>query len=132
VTSAIDVQVFEDGQLIGSGDSPRMMLPAGAHELVIMNAASGYRAARTVNVLAGKVTPIAIDIPNGLLAINALPWAEAWLDGERIGPTPIGNFAATIGPHEVVFKHPSLGERRRTIVVPATGVARVSVDLNSR
>ena len=126
------VQVFEEDRLIGTNETERLMLPAGPHQLDIVNAASGYRARRTVTVMPGKVTAIAVDIPNGMLAINALPWAEVWLDGERLGPTPIGNVAASIGRHEVVFRHPALGEQRRTVVVPLTGTGRISVDMSTR
>ena len=45
------------------------------------------------------------------MALNAQPWADVWVDGERVGETPIGNVAVPIGPHEVVFRHPQLGEQ---------------------
>jgi hypothetical protein len=132
ITAPVDVQVFEDNRLIGTSDTDRLMLPTGTHQLDIVNAASGYRTHRTVSVMPGKVTALAIDVPNGVLAVNAQPWAEVWLDGEKIGPTPIGNLAASVGKHELVFRHPTLGEQRRTVVVPVSGIARTSVDMTNR
>ena len=61
---------------------------------------------------AGKVTPIKVEFPKGTIALNAVPWAEVWVDGEKIGETPIGNLSLSLGPHEVVFRHPELGEQR--------------------
>ena len=51
------------------------------------------------------------------MAVNALPWAEVSIDGERVGETPIGSVQVPIGTHEVVFRHPDLGERRTTATV---------------
>jgi hypothetical protein len=132
VSSPIHVQVFEHDSLIGSSDTGKVVLPAGTHQLEIANAALGYRARRTVQVGPGKVVPVNVNVPNGALALNAAPWAEVWLDGAPLGATPIGNVAAPVGTHQVVFRHPTLGEQRRTIAVPANGIARLSVDLRTR
>ena len=59
-------------------------------------------------------------MPNGTLNINAQPWAAVWLDGNSIGETPLGNLSVVPGEHEIVFRHPELGERReRTMVARA-------------
>jgi hypothetical protein len=64
--------------------------------------------------------------------VNALPWAEVWLDNRRIGETPIGNLQTGIGVHEVLFRHPELGERKTTVLVTLKGPARVSMDLREK
>jgi hypothetical protein len=97
-----------------------------------VNDALGYRVTRTVTVTPGKVAPIALDLPKGSLSVNALPWAEVTIDGERVGETPIGNVALTIGSHDVVFRHPELGEQRHKVVVTAAAPARLSVDLRKK
>jgi hypothetical protein len=66
------------------------------------------------------------------MALNAQPWADVWIDGERIGETPIGNVAVPIGPHEVVFRHPELGEHVVRATVTLTAPTRLSVDLRKR
>ena len=63
---------------------------------------------------------------------HAIPWAEAWVDGERVGETPIGSVQVSIGPHEVVFRHPELGERRVITTVTLAGPAKVSVDMRKK
>ncbi len=55
----------------------------------------------------------------GTAHLNATPWAEVWVDGEKVGDTPLGNLALTIGPHEIVFKHPELGEQAHAATVTA-------------
>jgi hypothetical protein len=132
VTSPIPLQLLEGGKVIGTTDSDRIMLPAGDHDLQLQNAAFGFQAQRQVKVNAGKVTVTRIDVPDGRMSLNALPWAEVWVDGERVGQTPIGNLTRPIGRHEVLFRHPELGERRETVVVTATQPARLGVDLRKK
>ena len=64
--------------------------------------------------------------------MNAIPWAEVWVDGERVGETPIGNLPVSVGNHEVVFRNPDLGEQRMTATVTLTAPTRLSVDLRKR
>jgi hypothetical protein len=66
------------------------------------------------------------------LSINAQPWADVWLDGERLGVTPIGNLEIPIGSHELVFRHPEHGERRSTVSVGLQQAARVGLDMRKK
>jgi hypothetical protein len=129
VNAPFEMQLFENGRLIGTSQSERIMVGAGSHEIEVVNEALGYRARRTVQVPAGRVTPLRIELPRGTISLNAVPWAEVWIDGERLGETPIANVAVPIGPHEVVFRNPQFGERRHVVTVTTTAPARVSVDL---
>ena len=132
LTSTAPLQLREGGKIIGTTESDRVMLPVGEHTIEITNAALGFRAERKVRVVAGKTTASRIDLPNGSLSINAQPWAEVWVDGERIGETPIGNLTRAIGTHEVVFRHPDLGERRESVVISLERPARIGVDLRKK
>jgi len=68
----------------------------------------------------------------GSLSINATPWADVWIDGQSAGQTPIANLQVTLGGHEVLFRHPQLGERRQTVVVNGQSPTRISMDLRTR
>jgi len=92
----------------------------------------GYRVARTVQVPAGRTAPIKVEFPNTTIDINAIPWAEVWIDGEKVGDTPIGRLAVSIGPHEIVFRHPDFGEQRHALTVTLNTPARLSVDMRKR
>ena len=132
VNSPIEMQLFEDGRLVGSSRSDRIMMSVGDHSLQLVNDTLGYRQSRTVQVSPGRVTPMRIDIPKGSVALNAAPWAEVWVDGDRLGETPIGNVSLPIGDHNVLFRHPDLGEQRHTVTVTLNGPARLSVDMRKR
>jgi hypothetical protein len=132
VSTPKTVQLFEAGRLLGSSDSERLMVPAGSHQLEIVNDALGYRSSRSVQVSPGKVSAIKIEFPMGTIALNAVPWADVWIDGEKVGETPIGNLPLAIGTHEVIFRHPDLGEHRQLVTVTLTAPVRVSVDLRKK
>jgi hypothetical protein len=66
------------------------------------------------------------------MALNAQPWAEVWVNGKPLGETPIGSVTVPIGTHEVVFRHPDLGEQVVRATVTATAPARVTVDLRKK
>ena len=128
VKAPLDFQIFEDGRLLGTTAAERLMLPAGRHQLELVNASLDYRQRLTVQVTPGGTTTTAVEVPNGTLSVNALPWADVWIDGRSYGATPLGNISLPIGSHEVVWRHPQFGERRRTVTVGASSPVRVGVD----
>jgi hypothetical protein len=132
VKTPVPMEVFEEGRLIGTTEVDRIMLPVGTHRLEFVSDSLGYRSRQEVAIRAGQTSAVRLDLPTGALALNALPWAEVWVDGERVGETPIGNLTRTIGPHEVVFRHPDLGEKKTIVVVTLKEPARVGVDLRSK
>jgi hypothetical protein len=132
VSAPVAMQLYENKRLLGSSDMERLMVTAGKHEFEIVSEVLGYRATRTVQVPPGKVASIKLDMPKGTIALNAIPWAEVWIDGEKVGETPIGNLSVTIGPHEIVFKHPDLGEQKHAATVTLNATARLSVDLRKK
>jgi hypothetical protein len=132
IDAPADVQVFENQRFLGNNRMDRIMLPVGRHELEIVNEDLGYRERRTVQVGPGQVASLRLEWPKGSMAINAIPWAEAWVDGTRVGETPIGNIQVPIGRHEVVFRHPELGERRTLVTVTTGDPVRVGVDLRAK
>jgi len=133
VVSGVALQIFADGALIGTSDRSRIsriMLPVGRHEIAVENLATGFRNTYVVAISAGKTSKLTVDVPRGVLHINALPWAEVWIDGKSVGETPIARIELPIGPYNVVFRHPQLGERRITATVIANGPTRVGVDMH--
>lgn len=129
VNASFEVQVFEAGQLVGSSTTDRIMLTPGGHALELVNTALGFRTTLKTVVVPGKLVPLALDTPRVPVAINAQPWAEVVVDGRVHGETPLANLMLPIGEHEIVLRHPDLGERIETVTVRATGANRVSADL---
>ncbi|HYJ94873.1 MAG TPA: PEGA domain-containing protein, partial [Vicinamibacterales bacterium] len=132
VGASADVQLFENGRLLGSNRIDRIMLPVGRHDLEIVNESLGFQERRTVQVTPGQVSSIRVKWPTGGLSINAVPWAQAFIDGSPVGETPIANMQVPIGPHEITFRHPQLGERRASVTVTARETAKVGIDLRAQ
>jgi hypothetical protein len=132
VSAPVPMQIFERGRLIGTTESETLMLAVGAHDLEFVNEAVGYRSRRTVTVQPGRTTTARLDAPAGALNINATPWAEVWIDNQRMGETPLGNLKVPIGMREIVYRHPEFGERRTRVLVTLKEVTRISIDLRKQ
>src|SRR5262249_22558731 len=132
VSSPVELQIFERGRLIGTSQTERIMLGAGSHQLVLVNDPLGFKLTRSVQVIAGRPSSVPVKLPTGTVALNATPWAEVWIDGEKVGETPIGNHQLAIGPHQVLFRNPELGEQAHPITVTLSSTTRVSVDMRKK
>jgi len=129
ISAPFELQVLEGGNLLGTTSTAKLMLAAGRHDLVLRNAALGFETKSSLDIQAGKTLTMPIVVPNGSLSVNALPWATVSLDGKEIGTTPIANLDVPLGSHELVFRHPQLGERKQTVVVTAKAPVRIVQDL---
>jgi hypothetical protein len=123
------LDVVEGGHVIGTTEEPRILLSPGKHELTLVNRELGYSSAQTVEIEPGEVKSISID-PRGHVNLNATPWAEVWIDGRKVGDTPIANLQLPLGVREVTFRHPQFGERRATVTVKGNAPAAISIDMS--
>ena len=129
VVSPEEVQVFNEGELLGTSRTPRIMLPAGRHELDLVNDDLGVRSSHEVVVPVGRTATLEVELPTARIALNATPWAEVLVDGTRVGETPLAGVAVPVGRHVVTFRHPQLGERRVECIVSLKRPTRLGVDL---
>jgi hypothetical protein len=128
VALPFDVQIYEDGRFAGINRAV-VMLPPGPHRLELVNESLGYRAVETVQVESDKAVKIPSAPPTSTVSLNAMPWAEVFIDGRKVGETPLAHVSIAVGAHEIVFRHPQLGEQSRSLTVTAAGPTRLSVDL---
>jgi len=132
VNAPMPLQIFEDSRLLGTSQSDRIMVSVGRHQLVLVNEVVGFSQSQAVNVTPGRVTSIRPQWPSAAMSFNAAPWAEVWVDGQQIGETPLANISVPVGNHDVLFRHPELGEKRVRTVVTLSAPAKVSVDMRQR
>jgi hypothetical protein len=132
VESAVPLQIRSGGRLLGTSDVDRLMLPSGDYTVDLVNETLGFHTERHMRIAAGKTTQTRVEVPNGVLSVNALPWADVLIDGRQVGQTPLGNLSLPIGRHDVVFRHPDLGERSEAVTVTLLQPARLGVDLRKK
>ena len=130
VASPFEVQVMEGTEVVGVSATSRIMLTAGRHEVQLVNPSLDYSQSARIDISPGRVTTFRVEPPKVGINVNARPWADVLIDNVEAGQTPIANLPVAVGTHQVIFRHPQLGERRQTIVVTAKGPNRVSVDLH--
>jgi hypothetical protein len=127
IAAPIILEVFEEGRSLGTTEQSRLVLPPGRHRLTLSNKELGYSSVHQVDIEPAGVRSISV-APKGEASLNASPWAEVWLEGTKLGETPLANAQVPLGLREFVFKHPELGERRVSVTIRGTGTATVSAD----
>jgi hypothetical protein len=80
-----------------------------------------------VDVVEGETTRLDLD-PRGRANFNAAPWAEVWIDGAKVGETPLANVAVRLGVREIVFKNPQFPDKKQTVTVTAGPPVSLSID----
>jgi hypothetical protein len=128
ISSPVELQVLEGGTIVGTTTAARLMLPVGHHDLTVSNATLGFDAPVRVDIAPGRTATISVPLPSGTVSLNALPWANVWIDGREIGTTPVANIELPIGAHEILWRHPQLGDRRQTVTVTTKTPLRLVMD----
>ena len=132
VSVPVEVMAFENGRIVGDTRASPWQLAAGRHDLELVNETLGVHIRRSVDMPAGRTLRLDVAVPSGFLSVTSTPAANLEIDGESLGSSPIVNRAMTPGQHDVVARHPALGERRLTVnLLPGLELS-VQVDLRRR
>jgi hypothetical protein len=119
VYTPFDVTITEGGRVLTADDRHQIMLPAGIHELRMTNRALAYVTTHKVEIKPGETTNLQLTPEPSTVTVTATSAAEVWLDGTRLGDTPLNGAAVPLGEHEIVVRRSSGGERRFTVTVGA-------------
>jgi hypothetical protein len=129
VDAPVEMQVLQGGRQIGTSGR-RLSLAPGSHDLQFRSA--DYSTAKRVEVSAGRVARVEVNMPDGTVNLNAAPWAEVYLDGRSLGETPIANASVPAGTHEVIFRNPQFVELRQMVTVATGKATRLAVTLTKK
>jgi len=127
-----ELQVYEGTRLLGAMEDGRILVPPGRHELDFVNTRLGFRERRGIDVSPGLTTAVNIGAVVGIVRITAPAGADVLIDGALFGDTPIRELRLPIGAHEIVLRHPQLGEQRVSVTVGASAPTEVTVDFTRR
>ena len=126
-----ELQIYEGTRLLGTTDG-RIMVRPGRHELDFVNTRLGFRERRGIDVNPGMTTAVNIATVVGIVRITAPAGADVLIDGVLFGDTPLRELRLPIGTHEIVLRHPQLGEQRVSVTVGASAPTEVIVDFRKR
>jgi PEGA domain len=129
IWTPVELQASENGKTVGSSRAGPWQLPAGRHNLELSNPMLGIHITKTVDVIAGRSVSMDAGVPSGLVSIASSPTAEIRVDGDTIGESPIVNRPLTIGQHDVVARHPEMGERRVSVTIMPGTTLSLNLDL---
>ena len=122
VYAPFDVIITEQGRPLTADDRHQIMLPPGPHDLRFENRTLVYETVKQVTIEPGQVTVIQLKPDPSPLTVTASEPAEVWLDGARLGETPLNAAPIPLGIHDIVVKRAAGGERRYTVTVGARPV----------
>lgn len=131
VYAPFDVTVTESGRVLRADDRQQMMLPPGPHDLRIANRTLGYETVRHVDIKPGEATTVQLTPDPSMLTVTASEPAEVWLDGTRLGETPLNAAPVPLGVHEIVVRRADGRERRLTTTIGSKPVT-LTVDFAAR
>jgi PEGA domain len=120
----IEIQVSENGKALRLNEQNQVMLSPGRHDIELRNNGLGYRDSQVIEIRPGEVTAVNVTLPKTPVTITATPSSDVWLDGVKIGETPLADFPVAVGTREIVVKNSAHGERRlmTTVTVKPTTV----------
>jgi PEGA domain len=120
VYAPFEVTISEGTRVLRPDDRNQVMLPPGVHELRVTNRTLAYESAHRIEVKPGEGTTLQVTPPPSTLTVTAAEAAEVWLDGARLGDTPMSGAPVPLGTHELVVRRAAGGERRYTVTIGAT------------
>jgi hypothetical protein len=126
LSAPVEVQVLDGERVLGSSADGPIVTTAGRHTLDFINSAIGFRSRQVVDIKAGQIVKMTVTPPDGRVSVNAVPWAQVWINGNLVGDTPIANLPLAVGEHQITFRHPQLGEQIQKVVVRSSALTRVS------
>ena len=102
------------------------MLAPGVHELRFENKQLGFYGTRKVEIEPGKSATVTLTPGGSTLSVTASAPAEVFVDGQRVGDTPLVDYPVALGSRDIVVKG-AAGERKFTQTV-TTKPLRLEVD----
>jgi hypothetical protein len=116
VLMPFEIAISEGGKVLRPDDRNQVMLAAGTHDLRLTSRALSYDVVKQVEVKPGETTTVRL-APTSPVTVTATETMDVWLDGTRVGSTPVNAMQVAVGVHEVLVKKPNGAERKYSITV---------------
>jgi hypothetical protein len=119
VYAPFEIVISEANRVLRPDERGQVLLPPGLHDLRVSNRTLGYEATWNVEIKPGETTNLRVTPEPSKLTVTSPEAAEVWVDGTKVGDTPLNAAPIPLGTHDVLVKRASGGERRYTITVGA-------------
>ena len=117
VYAPFEIVISEANRVLRPDERGQVLLPPGLHDLRVSNRTLGYEATWNVEIKPGETTNLRVTPGPSKLTVTSPEAAEVWVDGTKVGDTPLNAAPVPLGTHDVLVKRASGGERRYTITV---------------
>jgi hypothetical protein len=117
VYAPFEVVISENGRVLRPDERNQFLLPPGIHQIRLTNKRLAYDSAQRVEVKPGETIALRLTPDPSTLTVTASEAAEVWLDGARVGETPLNAVPVPLGSHDLLVKRAAGGERRFPITI---------------
>jgi serine/threonine-protein kinase len=137
------VRALEHAGVVSPAGAGVSAVPVRRKEATVRRAIAGLAAIGAVGCIAGAVlqataarraegggaSPLElVPVAPGYLRVLATPWAEVWIDGQRVDVTPIARaIPLAAGTHYVTLVHPRAPVEKRTLSIAPGEVQTIDV-----
>jgi len=117
VYAPFEIVISESNRVLRPDERGQILLSPGLHDLRVSNRTLGYEATRNVEIKPGATTNLRVTPEPSKLTVTSPEPAEVWIDGTKVGDTPLNSAPVPLGTHDVLIKRAGGAERRYTITV---------------
>jgi len=126
---ALFAAVYLDGKKLGFTPLVQKGVAVGRHQVEVR--AYGARQSRQVEIKPRTTVKLRFQLTGGKLAVNAVPWAEIYFDGKKLGTTPLAIENLPLGPHRLELRRQGYGTVVREVVLEEGKAVRLKVRLTA-
>ena len=130
VYSPFEVTISEGGRVLRPDERNQVMVAPGVHDLRFVNTALGFDISRQIEVKPGENATVRLTPEPSKVSVTATDAAEVFVDGTRIGETPLTNAPVALGTHEIVVRRTADGTERRSTVTVGVAPFALHVDFS--
>jgi serine/threonine-protein kinase len=123
-------EVYLGERLLGPTPLVKLPLPAGRHDLKLVNPDKRISHNLTIQVPPGGEAKENVKLGKGRVNFRAIPWAQVSVDGQKLGLTPLPPQELYEGTYTFTFINDDTGRKEsRTVMVAPDSEQVVKVDL---
>ncbi|MCD6579238.1 serine/threonine protein kinase [bacterium] len=121
--------IYIDGEKIGYTPIPPRNLSLGKHNITIKGKKiETYEKSIIVKDIGNKFE-IQLKMNWGYLVVNSKPWSYVYVDGKKIGPTPLAKHKLNTGDHNIRLENPKMKIFKKKITIRSGETTSISKNL---